>query len=115
MVRRDVKQKEFVPLDQAVSRAAQMLEAMQNDMFAKAKAFHQANTFEVNTLEELKAKADAGFLQMHYDGTAETEKRLKDEFGLTTRNRPFDLPQIPGRCVLTGQPSPGRIVFAKSY
>ena len=69
----------------------------------------------MNTLEELKAKADEGFLLAHWDGTPETEKRFKDEFGVTTRNRPFDLKQEPGKCVLTGNPSTGRIVFAKAY
>ena len=81
----------------------------------EAKDFRAANTFEVNTVEELKAKADDGFLLAHWDGTPETEKRFKDEFGLTTRNRPFDLKQEPGKCVLTGNPSPGRIVFSKAY
>ena len=51
----------------------------------------------------------------NWDGTAQTEAKIKDELGLTTRNRPFDLKQEPGKCVLTGNPSPGRIVFAKSY
>ena len=52
---------------------------------------------------------------MHWDGTPETEKRIKDEFGVISRNRPFDLKQEPGKCILTGNPSPGRIVFAKAY
>jgi prolyl-tRNA synthetase len=115
MVRRDGRTKEFIPLDAAVSKAQEMLASMQSQMFEKAKAFRAANTFEVNTVEELAAKADAGFLLAHWDGTAATEKRLKDEFGLTTRNRPFDLKQEPGRCILTGNPSPGRIVLAKAY
>jgi prolyl-tRNA synthetase len=54
-------------------------------------------------------------LLAHWDGTPETEARIKAELGLTTRNRPFDLKQEPGTCPVTGNPSPGRIVFAKAY
>ncbi len=115
LVRRDNRQKEFVQLESAVAKAREMLDQMQKDLFTKAKAFREANTVEVNSWEEMKAKADAGFLLAHWDGTAETEARIKEETGLTTRNRPFDLKQEPGVCVLTGKPSTGRIVFAKSY
>jgi prolyl-tRNA synthetase len=113
--RRDVAEKLTVGLDAVAGKVGELLEQMQKDLFDKAKAFKAANTFEVNTVDELKAKADDGFLLAHWDGTPETEKRIKDEFGLTTRNRPFDLKQEPGKCVLTGNPSPGRIVFSKAY
>jgi prolyl-tRNA synthetase len=115
LVRRDLKEKVPVLIDGAVAKAAEMLEAMQTDLFAKAKAHLQAHTFEINSWDEMKAKAEDGFLLAHWDGTPETEKRIKDELGLTTRNRPFDLKQEPGTCVLTGAPSTGRIVFAKAY
>jgi prolyl-tRNA synthetase len=107
--------KEFVQVESAVARCNELLETMQKELFQRAKDFRTANTFEVNTVEELKAKADDGFLLTHWDGTPETEKRFKDEFGLTTRNRPFDLKQEPGKCVLTGAPSTGRIVLCKAY
>ncbi|RKH09921.1 proline--tRNA ligase [Corallococcus praedator] len=115
MVRRDLKQKEFVPLDEAVAKAQAMLDQMQKDLFQKAKAFRDANTHEVNSLEELKARADDGFLLAHWNGDAKVEARIKEETGLTTRCRPFNLKQEPGKCVMTGEPSPGRIVFAKAY
>jgi prolyl-tRNA synthetase len=115
LARRDTRAKEVVPLAEAVSKTQGLLELMQKELFEKAKAFQAANTFEVNSWEELKARADDGFLLAHWDGTAQTEKRIKDELGLTTRNRPFDLKQEPGVCVATGQPSAGRVVFAKSY
>ncbi|MEW5743404.1 MAG: proline--tRNA ligase [Myxococcota bacterium] len=115
LVRRDAKEKVFEPLTSAVEKARSMLDAMQKSLFEKAKAFRDANTFEVNSYDELKAKADAGFLLAHWDGTPETEARIKEETGLTTRNRPFDLKQEPGKCVVTGKDSPGRIVFAKAY
>jgi prolyl-tRNA synthetase len=115
LTRRDTKTKESIQVESTVAKCNELLELMQKDLFNKAKDFRAANTHEVNTVEELKAKADEGFLLMHWDGTPETEKRFKDEFGVTTRNRPFDLKQEPGKCVLTGNPSTGRIVFAKAY
>ena len=113
--RRDKADKLTLPIDGVVANVSEELEQMQKDLFTKAKDFMKANTFEVNSADELKAKAEDGFLLAHWDGTPETEKRIKDEFGLTTRNRPFDLKQEPGKCVLTGKPSTGRIVFAKAY
>lgn len=107
--------KHFVPLSEAVARAQALLDEMQRGLFVQAKARLDAHTFEVNSLEEMKARADDGFLLAHWDGTAETEARIKEETGLTTRNRPFDLKQEPGRCAVTGNPSPGRIVLAKAY
>ena len=115
MVRRDTKQKDFVPLGEAVEKATASLDAMQKDLFAKAKKFQVDNTFEVNSHDEMKAKADAGFLLAHWCEKAACETQLKQELQITTRNRPFDLKQEPGKCVVCGSDSPGRIVFAKSY
>jgi len=115
MARRDVKQKEFIPLGEAVSRAQAMLDAMQKDLFNKARAHRDSHTFEVNSYEELKAKADDGFLLAHWNLDPKVEARIKEETGLTTRCRPFSLTQEPGKCVVTGEPSPGRIVFSKAY
>ncbi len=122
MVRRDAERdpagrpkKDFVPLDQAVTHAQAALDAMQTSLFEKAKAFRSANTFEVNSYDEMKKRADDGFLLAHWNGDAKVEAKIKEETGLTTRNRPFDLKQEPGKCVVTGEPSPGRIVFSKAY
>jgi prolyl-tRNA synthetase len=115
LARRDTKEKAAVPLEAAAAKVGELLEAIQKDLFTKAKALRDANTFEVNSYDEMKAKADQGFLLAHWDGTPETEARIKAELGLTTRNRPFDLKQEPGTCPVTGNPSPGRIVFAKAY
>ncbi|MDX2011102.1 MAG: proline--tRNA ligase [Myxococcaceae bacterium] len=115
LARRDTREKTPVQLEAVVAKLGETLEAMQRDLFQKAKSFRDAHTFEVNSWDELKARADDGFLLAHWDGTPETEKRIKDELGLTTRNRPFTLKQEPGVCVATGKPSAGRIVFAKAY
>ncbi|MBJ6763386.1 proline--tRNA ligase [Myxococcaceae bacterium JPH2] len=115
MVRRDLRQKEFVSLDEAVAKAQAMLDQMQKDLFTKAKAFRDSHTFEVNSYEEMKEKADAGFLLAHWNGDPKVEARIKEETGLTTRCRPFSVKQEPGKCVFTGEDSPGRIVFSKAY
>jgi prolyl-tRNA synthetase len=115
LARRDTRTKEPVGLEVAVDRARALLDDMQRDLFSKARANLDAHTFEVNSYQELQDRADDGFLLAHWDGTPETEARIKAETGLTTRNRPFSLEQKPGACVLTGQPSPGRIVFSRAY
>ena len=115
MVRRDLKQKEFVPLGQAVDRARAMLEAMQSDLFNKAKTFRDANTFEVNSYEEMQKRAEDGFMLAHWCEKPSCETKVKNDMAATTRCRPFELKQEPGKCVVCGEGSPGRIVFSKAY
>jgi prolyl-tRNA synthetase len=115
MVRRDLKQKEFVPLGQAVDKARAMLEAMQSDLFNKAKTFRDANTFEVNSYEEMQKRAEDGFMLAHWCEKPSCETKVKNDMAATTRCRPFELKQEPGKCVVCGEGSPGRIVFSKAY
>ncbi len=116
LVRRDDRAKVSVPLDAVVTSAQAMLEAMQSSLFNRAKQFRAEHTFEVNDMEEMKARADDGFLLAHWCESPACEAQVKElTGGVTTRNRPFDLPQQPGRCVVCGQPSPGRMVFSKAY
>src|SRR4051812_18469463 len=94
---------------------ARHVDQMQADLFHKAKKFRDEHTFEVDSYQEMKEKADDGFLLAHWcEGTA-CEARAKQELLLTTRNRPFDLKQSPGKCVVCGNDSPGRVVFSKAY
>ena len=116
LVRRDDRSKETVPLAQVVAVAQAKLEAMQSALFQKARDFRDAHTFEVGSLEELKARADDGFLVAQWCNSPACETRIKDETGgVTSRNRPFDLKQTPGRCVVCGEPSPGAMVWSKAY
>jgi prolyl-tRNA synthetase len=116
LVRRDdIKNKLFVPLAASAAKCLAMLDDMQKCMFDKAKAFRDANTFEVNTYDELKARSNDGFLLAHWNGDPKVEAKIKEETKLTTRNRPFSLKQEPGKCVVTGEPSVGRIVFSMAY
>ena len=116
LVRRDDRVKVSVPLDAVPTQAQSMLDAMQSSLFARAKQFRADHTFEVNTLEELKARADDGFLLVQWCESPGCEAQVKEQTGgVTSRNRPFDLQQSPGKCVVCGQPSPGRMVFSKAY
>ncbi|MEN9797485.1 MAG: Prolyl-tRNA synthetase [Pseudomonadota bacterium] len=113
--RRDTREKQFVPLASVVDHVRTQLDAMQVGLLQKARAFRDAHTFEVNSYAELTEKADQGFLQAHWCESHACEKKAKDDLQITTRNRPFDLKQEPGKCVVCGGASPGRIVFARSY
>ncbi len=92
-----------------------MLDAMQADLFNKAKAFRDAHTFEVNTYEEMQQRAEEGFMLAHWCEKPTCETKAKNDMAATTRCRPFDLKQEPGKCVVCGDASPGRIVFSKAY
>ncbi len=116
LVRRDDRAKLSVPLDAVVTQSQAMLEAMQASLFNRAKQFRAAHTFEVNDMEEMKARADDGFLLAQWCESPACEAQVKElTGGVTTRNRPFDLPQQPGKCIVCGQPSEGRMVFSKAY
>ncbi|MGZ6098776.1 MAG: proline--tRNA ligase [Myxococcaceae bacterium] len=116
LVRRDDRTKETVPLEQAVSVARAKLDAMQKALFEKARAFRDANTFAVASMEEMKARADDGFLLAQWCESNACEARVKEETGgVTSRNRPFDLKAEPGKCVVCANPSPGMMVWSKAY
>jgi prolyl-tRNA synthetase len=113
---RDDRSKEAVPLDQAVAVAKAKLDAMQKALFERAKAFKDANTFAVGSLEEMKKRADDGFLVAQWCLAPACEARIKEETGgVTSRNRPFDLKAEPGSCVVCGSPSSGAWVWSKAY
>jgi prolyl-tRNA synthetase len=116
LVRRDDRVKVAVPLDAVLAQAHTMLDAMQASLLARAKQFRADHTFEVNDMEEMKARADDGFLLAQWCESPACEAQVKEQTGgVTTRNRPFDLAQAPGKCLVCAQPSPGRMVFSKAY
>jgi prolyl-tRNA synthetase len=106
-----------VPLAGAPARIAEMLREMQSALFERARASRDANTFAVNSYDEFKEKIEqpGGFLLAHWDGTRATEDRIAAETKATIRCIPFDRKEEPGRCMVTGQPSAGRVVFAQAY
>jgi prolyl-tRNA synthetase len=115
LVRRDTREKKSVSLGQAAGEVASSLDAMQKDLFARARAFREAHTFEVNSFAELEKRADDGFLLAHWCEKPACEASVKEKTAATTRNRPFGLEQTPGKCIVCGEPSPGRVVFARAY
>jgi prolyl-tRNA synthetase len=121
LARRDLpgkESKEFgVPLAGAAARIGEMLKAMQADLFNRAKAFRDANTFEIDSYEEFKTRIDepGGFFLAHWDGTRQTEDKIAAETKATIRCIPFDRKQEAGKCMVSGLPSAGRVVFAKAY
>lgn len=120
LARRDLgkKGKEFgVPLDGAANRIGELLKQMQQDLLDNARKWRDESSYEVNDWEEFKTKIEepGGFLWAHWDGTTETENRIANETKATIRCIPFDRPKEKGKCILTGEPSEGRVVFAKAY
>ncbi len=119
--RRDVPGKEGkqvgVPLAGVAQHVDRLLREMQTNLYERARKFRDAASYEVNSWDEFKTKIEepGGFLWAHWDGTRETEDRIAEETKATIRCIPFDRKKEPGKCILTGKPSEGRVVFAKAY
>jgi prolyl-tRNA synthetase len=105
-----------VPLAEAPQRIVALLKQMQTDLYNRARAWRDENTFEVNSYDEFKQKIEAGgFLLAHWDGTRETEDKIAAETKATIRCIPFDRKPEAGKDMVTGKPSQGRVVFARAY
>jgi prolyl-tRNA synthetase len=105
-----------VPLAAAPEKIVALLRQIQADLYTRARGWRDANTFEVNSYDEFKEKIEAGgFLLAHWDGTRETEDKVAAETKATIRCIPFDRKPEAGRCMVTGKPSEGRVVFARAY
>ncbi len=116
LARRDLKTKEIVAFDGIESMIQQVLASIQQNLLQRSKDFRTNNTFVVDTYEEFKEKIDAGgFFMAHWDGTNETEEKIKTETQATIRCIPLDFVSEAGKCMVTGAPSKGRVVFAKAY
>jgi len=93
-----------------------LLNDIQSNLLERSKRHREANTFRVDTYEEFKQRIDeGGFFLAHWDGTAETEELIKNETKATIRCIPFDGPSEAGICMVSGKPSPQRVIFAKAY
>ena len=116
IARRDNLTKETVSIEGIETYIENLLEEIQKSIFEKALSFRQENTFEVNTWDEFLGKIeDGGFLLAHWDGTSETEEKIKELTKATIRCIPFDSKPESGKCILTGNPSERRVIFARSY
>lgn len=117
LARRDIQTKETVSQEGLSARIVGLLDEIQESIYNKALKFRQENTKEVDTYEEFKRVLDEtpGFISAHWDGTAETEKRIKEETKATIRCIPLDSKDEAGQCILTGKPSQRRVLFARAY
>ena len=128
--RRDqpVKAKEFIQASEFIGRVPELLESIQANLLARATAFRDANTRVINSKEEFydfftpknaaKPEIHGGFALAHWNGSGEVEEQVKNDLKVTIRCIPFDdpaNPPEPGVCIFTGQPSPRRVIWAKSY
>ncbi len=117
LARRDTKQKESVSMNGLAERIQGLLDEIQSSLFNKAKDFMNSRMFEVNTWEEFLEVINVkqGFAIAHWDGTGETEEKIKEMTKATIRCIPLNNTLEDGVCVLTGNPSKQRVIFAKSY
>lgn len=116
IARRDTKEKQTVDFEGLDAFIENLLGEIQTNLFERAKAFRAANTKKVDTYEEFKSQIDGGgFFLAHWDGTKETEAKIKEETQATIRCIALDQEPEQGVCMVTGKPSAGRVIFAKAY
>jgi len=117
VARRDTLSKEVKPADGIVTYIQDLLEQIQNDLFNKAIDYRTEHTTEVNSYAEFKDVLEhkTGFVSAHWDGTAATEDKIKEETKATIRCIPLDRVEEAGVCIFSGAPSKGRVLFAKAY
>ena len=117
VARRDTLSKEVVAKEGIVTYINNLLETIQNDLFNKALDYRNNHITEVNSFEEFKNVLEnkTGFIAAHWDGTPETEEKIKDLTKATIRCIPLDRKEQEGTCVFSGAKSAGRVLFAKAY
>jgi prolyl-tRNA synthetase len=116
LARRDTKEKEIVDFANIAEVIEQLLKDIQINLLERAKKFRSENMHSVDTYEDFKAQIDkGGFFLAHWDGTKETESKIKEETQATIRCIALDQPEEAGFCMVTGKPSSKRVIFAKAY
>ena len=117
IARRDTMTKETVSMDNIDEVVDQLLIEIQESIFQKALKFREENTTAVSSYEEFKAVLNekGGFVKAHWDGTVETEQKIKNETKATIRCILLDDEEEPGKCMYSGKPSAKKVVFAKAY
>lgn len=116
VARRDTLTKEIMPMEGIADKVETLLEEIQVNLFEKAKNFREENSRNVDTWEEFKVEIEkGGFLYAHWDGSPETEQKIKDETKATIRAIPLNAEDEEGKCIYSGEPSSRRVIFARSY
>jgi len=116
MARRDTREKQNLPFEGIEDVVLKTLEEIQQNIFHKALNFREENTHQVDTWEQFTQQIElGGFISAHWDGRSETEEKIKELTKATIRCIPLQGKSEPGTCVLTGNPSQGRVLFARAY
>ncbi len=117
IMRRDTLEKETISQEGIEDRIEKLLDEIQQGIYEKALKFRDSMITRVDTYEEFKDVLDhkGGFILAHWDGTPETEEKIKNETKATIRCIPVDAPEEEGRCIISGKPSHRRVIFARSY
>ncbi len=117
VARRDEKTKESVSLDGIIDHVTNLLEDIQSNLYNRALKFRTENMRKADSWDEFVKMLDEtpGFISAHWDGTAETEEKIKELTKATIRCIPLNNEQEAGKCILTGNPSTQRVLFARAY
>ena len=116
VMRRDTLEKETISCDGIEEYVVRLLDDIQEGIYRKALTYREEHTAVVDTYEEFKEQIEkGGFVLAHWDGTPETEERIKEETKATIRCIPFEGDTTPGTCMVTGKPSARRVLFARAY
>ena len=117
VARRDTKEKQTISLDGITDYLKYLLDEIQQNIYNRALSFRNENIREANSFDEMVKLLDekGGFISAHWDGTAETEEKIKEQTKATIRCIPLDNKQEEGVCVFSGKPSRERVLFARAY
>lgn len=116
LMRRDTLEKETVELEGIVERVERELESIQDSLYNRALKLREENTFKVDSYDEFKEKIEkGGFFLVHWDGTTETEEKIKEDTKATIRCIPLDSEEEEGICMVSGKPSKRRVIVARAY
>jgi len=117
IARRDTLEKETLQITDIEDKVVHLLDQIQQNMYDRALSFREQNTFTVNTWDEFVdiIENKGGFISAHWDGTAETEEKIKEATKATIRVIPLKNVKENGRCVYSGKPSVQRVIFARAY
>jgi prolyl-tRNA synthetase len=117
VARRDTLEKEVFQMTDIENKVVNLLDQIQKNLYNKALDMRETNSYRVDTWEEFKRVLDTtgGFIYAHWDGTAETEEKIKEETKATIRVIPLNNPKENGKCIYTGNPSSQRVIFARAY
>ncbi len=115
--RRDKMEKETLGINEAKSKVLELIDDIQKNIYNKALSFRDKNMRATDNYNEFKKiiKNNGGFVSAHWDGTQESEEKIKKETKATIRCIPFEDSPVTGKCIISGKPSKQRVLFAKAY